>query len=90
MEMIYQVENQTPWMEEPQGLYLDSPLPEEYPNYLCNWIESYILKCLLGYDHKPIDKAYESWVNFDWLYLSFSFVQLVSGSFGEVGLGMYA
>ena len=75
-----------PRKEEPQG----SPSPKKTPNYLCNWIESYILKCLLGYDHKPIDKAYESWVNFDWLYLSFSFVQLVSGSFGEVGLGMYA
>ena len=28
-----------PRMEEPQGSYLDSPLPKEYPNYLCNQIE---------------------------------------------------
>ena len=27
------------------------------PNYLCNWIESYILLCLLGYDHRPIDNC---------------------------------
>ena len=27
MEMTYQLENQTPRMEEPQGSYLDSPLP---------------------------------------------------------------
>ena len=39
METTYQLENQTPWMEEPQGSYLDSPLPKEYPNYLCNQIE---------------------------------------------------
>ena len=30
---------------------------KEYPNYLCNQIESYILLCLLGYDHKPIDNC---------------------------------
>ena len=40
MEMTYQLENQTPWMEEPKGLYLDSRHLKEYPNYLCNWIES--------------------------------------------------
>ena len=42
-----------PRKEEPQG----SPSPKKTPNYLCNWIESYILKRLLGYDHKPIDKC---------------------------------
>ena len=31
--------------------------PEEYPNYLCNLIASYILLCLLGYDHRPIDNC---------------------------------
>ena len=40
MEMTYQQENQTPRIEEPQGSYLDSPHLKEYPNYLCNWIES--------------------------------------------------
>ena len=78
-----------PWKEEPQGSYLDSPSLKEYPNYLCNRIESYILLCLLGYDHKPIDKVYESWVNFDCIFL-FPLFRLVSGNFGEVGLGMYA
>ena len=34
------MENQTPGMEEPQGSYLDSHLLKEYPNYLCNQIES--------------------------------------------------
>ena len=56
MEMTYQLENQA-LKEEPQGLYLDSLGLKEYPNYLCNQIESYILLCLLGYDHKPIDNC---------------------------------
>ena len=30
---------------------------KEYPNYLCNPIESYILLCLLEYDHRPIDNC---------------------------------
>ena len=30
---------------------------KENPNYLCNWIESCILSCLLGYDHRPIDNC---------------------------------
>ena len=42
-----------PRKEEPQG----SPCLKEYPNYLCNQIEPYILLCLLGYDHKPIDNC---------------------------------
>ena len=46
-----------PWKEEPQGSYLDSPSLKEYPNYLCNRIESYILLCLLGYDHRPINNC---------------------------------
>ena len=31
MEMTYQLENQTARMEEPQGSYLDSPLPKKIP-----------------------------------------------------------
>jgi len=31
IETTYQVENQTPWMEEPQGSYLDSPSPKRIP-----------------------------------------------------------
>ena len=46
-----------PQKEEPQGLYLDSPSPKKYPNYLCNQIESYSLLCLLGYDHRLIDNC---------------------------------
>ena len=40
METMHKLENQTPWMKEPQDLYLDSPLPEEYANYLCNRTKS--------------------------------------------------
>ena len=42
-----------PQKAEPQG----SPCLKEYPNYLCNRIESYILLCLLGYDPRPIDNC---------------------------------
>ena len=28
METTYQLENQTPWMKEPKGSYLDSPSPK--------------------------------------------------------------
>ena len=31
MEMTYQLKNQTPWMEEPKGSYLDSLLPKRIP-----------------------------------------------------------
>ena len=31
METTYQLENQAPWMEEPQGSYLDSVLPKRIP-----------------------------------------------------------
>ena len=31
METTYQLENQAPWMQEPQGSYLDSPLPKRIP-----------------------------------------------------------
>ena len=31
METTYQQENQSPRKEEPQGLYLDSPLPKRIP-----------------------------------------------------------
>ena len=40
VEMTYQLENQALWMKEPQGSYLDSLFLKEYPNYLCNRIES--------------------------------------------------
>ena len=43
-----------PWKEEPQG----SPLPKKYSNYLSSRIESDILLCLLGYNHKPIDNCH--------------------------------
>ena len=33
------------------------PSLKEYSDYLCNWIEPYILLCLLGYDHRPIDNC---------------------------------
>ena len=53
METTYQLENQAPRRKSPRALHH----LKEYPNYLCNWIESYILLCLLGYDHKPIDNC---------------------------------
>ena len=31
MEMTCQLENQAPWMEEPQGSYVDSPSPKRIP-----------------------------------------------------------
>ena len=42
-----------PRKEEPQG----SPSLKEYPNFLCNRIESYILLRFLGCDHRPIDNC---------------------------------
>ena len=51
MEMTYQLEIQAPGRKSPKALYR----LKEYPNYLCNPVESYILLCLLGYDHRPID-----------------------------------
>ena len=53
METIYQLENQAPGMKSPRALHH----LKEYPNYLCDPIESYILLCLLGNDHKPIDNC---------------------------------
>ena len=53
METTYQLENQALGRKSPRALHC----LKEYPNYLCNWIESYILLCLLGYDHKPIDNC---------------------------------
>ena len=44
----------SPW-ESPRAH--TETLLKEYPNYLCNWIESQILLCLLGYDHRPIDNC---------------------------------
>ena len=51
METTCQLENQAPGRKSPRALHC----LKEYPNYLCNWTESYILLCLLGYDHKPIE-----------------------------------
>ena len=51
-----------PWEEEPQGTCLDSPpkriifVTDNY-NYLCKRIESYILLCLLRYDHRSINNC---------------------------------
>ena len=45
METTHQMENQAPRRKSPRALHL----LKEYPNYLCNWIESYILLHLLGY-----------------------------------------
>ena len=53
MEMTYQLANQAPGRKTPRTLHR----LKEYPNYLCNRIESYILLCLLGYDHRPIDNC---------------------------------
>ena len=53
METTYQLENQATRRKSPRALHH----LKEYPNYLCNRIESYILLCLLGYDHKPIDNC---------------------------------
>ena len=51
METTNQQENQAPGRKSPRAPHH----LKEYPNYLCDWIESYILLCLSGYDHKPID-----------------------------------
>ena len=88
METTYQLENQAPRRKSPRALHH----LQEYPNYLCNRIESYILLCSLGYDHKllinvhcylPRLKAYESWVNFDCIFL-FPLFRLVSGNLGYI------
>ena len=68
METTYQLENQAPGRKSPRALHC----LKEYPNYLCNQIESYILLCLSGYDHKPI-------VSF------FSLFRLVSGKLIHLG-----
>ena len=41
----------TPGRKSPRALHR----LKEYPNYLCDQIESYILLCLLRNDYKPID-----------------------------------
>ena len=53
METRYQLENLVPGRKSPRALHC----LKEYLNYLCNWIEPYILLCLLGYDHRPIDNC---------------------------------
>ena len=53
MEMTNQLENQAPGRKSPRALHH----LKEYPNYLCNQMESYILLCLFGYDHRPIDNC---------------------------------
>ena len=80
--------------EEPQGLYLDSPLPKEYPNYLCNRIESNSIMLIRVW---PQAYWYLSTVNYlglrhmnHGLTLTvsfFSFVQASFREFGEVPLG---
>ena len=92
MEMTYQLENQAPRRKRPRALCC----LKEYPNYLCNQIESYILLCLLGYDHRPIDNCpllhYLSLRHLNHgltVYLSFSFVQTSFREFGEVVFCMY-
>ena len=45
IETTFQLENQA-GRKSPRALRS----LKEYPNYLCNWIESYILLCLLGHD----------------------------------------
>ena len=49
----------TNWKTRPPGWKSPRALHhlKEYPNYLCNWIESYILLCLLEYDHGPTDNC---------------------------------
>ena len=39
------------------GLPRQEYWPKEYLNYLCNRIESQIVLCLLGYDHRRIDNC---------------------------------
>ena len=83
-----------PHREEPQG----SPCLKEYPNYMCNQIESYILLCSLGYDHKPTDNC-PLLTNYlglrhmnqglTLIVSFFTFVQTHFREFGEVGLGTY-
>ena len=53
METAHQLENQAHGRKSPRAFHC----LKEYCNYLCNGIESYILLCLLGYDHKPIDNC---------------------------------
>ena len=81
-------ETRPPGRKSPRALHR----LKEYPKYLCNQIESYILLCLLGYDHKPIDNC--SLFNYlglrlmnHGLTLIVSFFLLCSENFGEVGLG---
>ena len=52
----------TNWKTKPPdgrapGLIPRLSILKEYPNYLRNRIESYILLRLLGYDHRPIDNC---------------------------------
>ena len=45
----------TNWKTRPPGGRAPGlSLLKEYPNYLGNGIDSYILLCLLGYDHRPV------------------------------------
>ena len=86
MEMTYQLGNQAPRRKSPRALHR----LKEYPNYLCNQIESYILLRLLGYDHKNyLGLRYMNY-RLTLIVSFFSFVQTSFREFGEVGLGMYA
>ena len=99
IETTYQLENQAPRRKSPRAHTQILRCLKEYPNYLCNRIELYILLGLLGYDHRPMIivhcslprlKAYESQVNF--LIVSFfSFVHDdggISGLFSSGGLSV--
>ena len=49
MEMTYQLENQAPRRKNPTAHTYTLHHLKEYPNYLCNHVESYISLCLLGW-----------------------------------------
>ena len=90
-----QLENQAPGRKIPRALHR----LKEYLNYMCNRIESYILLCLLGYDHRTIDNC--PLLLIDHLGLRhmnhrgtlivsfFSFLQTSFREFGEVGFSTY-
>ena len=95
VETMCQLENQALEGRAP-GLVPKLSILKEYTNYLCNGIESYILFCLLGYDHRPADKcplltprprACDHRLTL--VVSSFSLVQTSFREFGELGLGTY-
>ena len=77
MDTTYQLENQGPGRKSPRALHR----LKEYPNCLCDKIESYILLCLLGYRHKNY-LGLRHMNHRLTLYLFFSFVQTTFREFG--------